>query len=238
MLLKVALNGARPKSDNYNIPQTIEEITSQVREVFTFGYNTFHIHCYNSKGLESLEPGDVEKLVVSVKQISPGIQVGISTGDWIEPDLSKRIKLISSWNVIPDFVSVNIIEDDVSEVCKALRNKGVKIEAGLNEKKAVEIFKQMAIDDYCIRILIEPESENYEEAVLTVNEIEDVLDNNNLPRLLHGFNKASWPLLREAKKRGYDSRMGMEDTVFDEERNPVNSNIELIKAAHSIITGE
>jgi uncharacterized protein (DUF849 family) len=238
MLLKIALNGARPKFENQNIPQTIEEITKQVKEVCSLGYNVFHIHCYNENGIESLEPGDVERLVSSVKEISQGIQIGISTGDWIEPNLSGRSQLINSWKIIPDFVSVNMIEDNVIDICNVLIKKGVMIEAGLNEKKAAEIFMKSGIDEHCVRVLIEPESENYEEAIVTVNEIERVLGGNQLPRLLHGFNKASWPLLREAKKREYGARMGMEDTIYNETGDVVQSNFELIKAAHRIINEE
>lgn len=237
MLLKVALNGARPKAENQNIPQTIEEIAARVKDVFNFGYSVFHIHCYNKQGIESLVPEDVEKLVTSVKQISPDIQIGISTGDWIEPDLKKRIQHINNWNVVPDFVSVNMIEDNVHDICNALIKKGVLIEAGLNELLAAEIFINSGIEPYCTRILIEPESEILDEAIKTVNEIENVLNNNNsrTRRLLHGFNAVSWPLLREARKRGYDSRMGMEDTIYDENGKMINSNLELIKAAHEII---
>jgi uncharacterized protein (DUF849 family) len=237
MLLKIALNGARPKTENKNIPRTIEEIAAQVKDVFNFGYNVFHIHCYNQQGVESLVPGDVEKLVTSVKQISQDIQIGISTGDWIEPDLKKRINYINNWNVMPDFVSVNMIEDNVHEICSALIKRGVLIEAGLNELQAAEIFINSGIEPYCTRILVEPESEILDEAIKTVNEIENVLNNNNSKtrRLLHGFNAVSWPLLREAKKRGYDSRIGIEDTIYDENGKMINSNLELIMSADKIL---
>ncbi len=153
MLLKIALNGARPKTENENIPQSLEEIENDVRQIFKLGYNVFHIHCYDKNGNESLKPKDVSGLVSTIRNISPKIKLGISTGDWIEPDLEKRISQIISWTDVPDFASLNMIEEDATEVAKALISNGVKIEAGLNEVKAAEIFVKSNLDKYCERIL-------------------------------------------------------------------------------------
>ncbi|MEJ2194104.1 MAG: hypothetical protein P8X73_04495 [Ignavibacteriaceae bacterium] len=54
------------------------------------GCNVFHIHCYDKNGNESLKPADVSTLITLVKNISAEIQLGISSGDWIEPDFKKR----------------------------------------------------------------------------------------------------------------------------------------------------
>jgi uncharacterized protein (DUF849 family) len=240
MLLKIALNGARPKIENENIPQAIEEIQKAVDQLFQLGYNVFHIHCYDKKGNESINPEDVLELITTVKKISSKIKIGISTGEWIEPDLTQRVKLIESWTVVPDFVSVNIIEDNVQEVTNALIKKGVTIEAGLSEKKAAEIFVNSNLKEYCERILIEPEEEILEEALVTVSAIESILnqENNKVKILLHGFNSASWGLIREAKRREYDSRIGLEDTIYLENGVKVKNNLELIMAAEKIIKKE
>ena len=237
MLLKIALNGARPKSENENIPHSPDEIEKEVRLLYSRGYKTFHIHCYDKEGRESLKQVDVHNLVSGVKNISADIRVGISTGDWIEPDLEKRKKYISDWKTVPDFASVNMIEANSIEICQTLMEKGITVEAGLNEMQAAEILVNSRIREGFCRILIEPEPEELSEALQTVNEIESVLNSNDIriKRLLHGFNAVSWDLLREAKKRGYDGRMGMEDTIFLENGIKVKSNLELINAAEKII---
>jgi uncharacterized protein (DUF849 family) len=237
MLIKIALNGARPKKQNKYIPQSLEEIGKEVKLLFDNGHKVFHIHCYDEKGNESLKPEDVNKLISLVKGISSEIQIGISSGDWIEPDLAKRKSYIKEWKNIPDFISVNIIEDDAIEISELLISKGIKIEAGLNEKKAAEKLVESGLYKDCFRILIEPEPENLKDAIECVNEIEEVLDKNGieLPRLLHGFNSVAWDILREAKRRGYDSRIGMEDTIYLENGKPVKSNLELINYAKKIL---
>jgi uncharacterized protein (DUF849 family) len=236
-LIKIALNGARPKEQNSFIPQSLFEIEREVKLLYENGNNVFHIHCYDENGCESLGPNDVNALVTLVKSISPEIQIGISSGDWIEPDLEKRLNYISDWKFVPDFISVNIIEDDAVEVARLLISKGVKIEAGLNEKKAAEIFVESDLIADTFRILIEPEPEDFSLALVTINEIEEVLNKAGIriPRLLHGFNSVAWDVLREAKRRGYDSRIGMEDTIFLENGTTVNSNLELIRYANKLL---
>ncbi len=237
MLIKIALNGARPKEQNSYLPHSLSEIEKEVNLLYKHGCKIFHIHCYNENGNESLKPHDVNNLVLLVKNISPEIQIGISSGEWIEPDLEKRKSYINAWENIPDFISVNMIEDDAIEISNLLISKRVLIEAGLNEKKAAEIFVESNLTKNCCRILIEPEIEEFDSAVQTINEIEKVLDSNNvkIPRLLHGFNSLSWDILREAKRRGYDSRIGMEDTIYLENGDIVKGNLEILQYANNII---
>lgn len=237
MLIKIALNGARSKEQNEYLPHSLEEIEKEIKELYEYGCKVFHIHCYDENGNESLKPKDVNSLVSMVKRISPEIQIGISSGDWIEPDFETRKNNIKSWENVPDFISVNIIEENALEIADLLISKGVLVEAGLNEPKAAEIFVKSNLREGCCRILIEPEPEEFEETLKTINEIEKILDANHIkiPRLLHGFNKISWEILREAKRRGYDSRIGMEDTIYLESGEMVKSNLEIIKFAHKII---
>lgn len=237
MLLKVALNGARPKVENEYLPHSLEDIENEVQLLYKNSCKVFHIHCYDKNGNESLKPEDVNNLVTKVKNISSDIQIGISSGVWIEPDFEKRKSYIKAWQNIPDFTSVNMIEDNAIEISNLLISKGVLVEAGLNEKKAAEIFVESRLSEGCCRILIEPESEVFESAIQTVNEIEIILNLNKIkiPRLLHGFNSVSWDMLREAYKRGYDSRIGMEDTIYLENGNKVKSNLEIIQDANKII---
>lgn len=229
MLIKIALNGARPKSENQNIPHSLKEIEEEVERLFQHGFNVFHIHCYNEEGNESLEPGDVEKLVKTVKNISGEIKLGISSGEWIEPDFEKRFRLIENWKVVPDFISVNMIEEYSIEISELVISNGIGVEAGLDCKESAAKFVKSKLADKCLRILIEPEPEIFREALKVVNDIEEILDRNiiKIPRLLHGFNNASWELIREAKKRGYDSRIGLEDTILLENCKLVKGNLEL-----------
>ncbi len=237
MLLKVALNGARSKTEHTNIPHSLDEIEKEVSSVYRLGLKIFHVHCYDKHGKESLKPEDVNALVTQIKRLAPYIQIGISSGDWIEPDPVRRISYIRSWDSVPDFVSVNMIEDEALDCAKALIARGIPIEAGLNEKKAAEIFVRSNLTNYCCRVLIEPEATELAPALAEIHQIERTLDaaGINVRRLLHGFDAAAWPLLRIARERGYDGRMGIEDTLYLENGRMATGNTEIIAEAIRIL---
>ena len=73
MLLKIALNGARPKSENKFIPQSLDEIKREVSQIYQHGFNLFHIHCYDKNGNESLKPKDINSLV-SGRELTGGLK--------------------------------------------------------------------------------------------------------------------------------------------------------------------
>lgn len=236
MLIKAALNGARKKSEYSLIPQTSEELAHETKKCIEAGADAIHFHVYNENGKESLHSKDVEKTLLLVRKTCPGISFGISTGEWIVPDLNKRLKLIGEWKITPDFVSVNFDEENVNEVCEVLLKKKIKIEAGLSSQKDVENFLESNFINETIRILIEPVESSIEEALNSVFEIEKVLDDNkiNIPRLLHGFDNTVWKLVETAVQKKYDTRVGFEDTIFLPDGKKAKSNAELISYAVSL----
>jgi len=100
-----ALNGNRLKSDHPKIPVTSEELVKSAIESVHAGAKEIHFHVRDREGNESLHSYFVEEQVKAIKRALPNIPVGISTGQWIEPDLNRRITLIRNWEVtiVPRF---------------------------------------------------------------------------------------------------------------------------------------
>jgi uncharacterized protein (DUF849 family) len=238
-MIQIALNGARPKSECRFIPNTPSEIKGDVRKLFQAGFSIFHVHIYDDSGKESLSAVDVGTVIRSVREISLDILVGISTGDWIEPDLDSRINHIRNWRVIPDFASLNIVEENSIEVAEELIKKGIRIEAGITDHESAQKFVKSGIIGNCIRILIEPQDLNLGDALISTEKIVDILDHNQieLKRLLHGFDETAWGLINEAFKRGYDTRIGFEDTIFLPSGKKADSNLELAEEVLKIKSG-
>ena len=67
----------------------------------------------------------------------------------------------------------------------------------------------------CLRALLEPEEQEMSAAVAVVGFLEAFLKRGGLkiPRLLHGYNATAWDFVGLAAARGYDTRIGLEDTV-------------------------
>jgi uncharacterized protein (DUF849 family) len=210
MFLKACLNGAR-------VPMSPAQIASEAAACLAAGANAIHAHVYEH-GVESLAPDAVAAVVRACA--SP---IGISTGAWIED------RRVAEWHTPPAFASVNFIEDDAIENAKVLFTAGVGVEAGLSDAEAARRFVESGIP--CIRILFEPEQQVLDDALRTVDAMERIVEAVDLPRVLHGFDATAWPLLEEAKRRGYGARIGFEDTTVMPDGSCAESNVALVRAA-------
>jgi uncharacterized protein (DUF849 family) len=86
-------------------------------------------------------------------------------------------------------------------------------------------------------VLLEPQEETVPEALATSASIEQVLSGAGitLPRLLHGTGVTTWPLLAEAARRGYDTRVGLEDTLLLPEGELAPDNAALVAVARRML---
>jgi uncharacterized protein (DUF849 family) len=51
------------------------------------------------------------------------------------------------------------------------------------------------------------------------------------PRLTHGMNDWTWPLVEDAFRRGHDTRVGFEDSVLLPDGRQAQSNAQLVQTA-------
>ncbi len=233
-MLQAAVNGTRKKTEHSAVPQSPEELSETGKKIFAAGAGSMHFHVYDENGVESLSPHFVsQSAITQIKKTCPNLPIGISTGEWIAPDLDKRIKLIESWQVFPDFASVNMNELGAIEISKLLISKGIKIEAGISDLAEAEVFLNSDIMNDCVRILIEPFEEAIEDAVNTFEQIEKLLNKNKIavPRLLHGFNSTAWEFVKIAFANGYNTRIGLEDILYLSNGNKAKDNADLINDA-------
>lgn len=233
MLIKAAINGGRSKAEHPAIPVNPSEIASAVVESLNAGASAIHFHIRSRNGSESLEAEDLARALQAVRSIAPTAPVGVSTGAWIVPDPTTRVAMISAWTALPDFASVNFIEEGAYEVAQVLLLKGVGVEAGLSDRDAAERFVNSSFPTRCLRVLIEPQEQEIEKARDTVRLIEAVLDRANvkLSRVLHGTEATTWTILEDAIKLGYGIRVGFEDTLRLPNGTVAGTNSDLVKEA-------
>jgi uncharacterized protein (DUF849 family) len=228
-VIQVALNGARARSENPAIPFTVSELAASAREAVAAGAGSVHFYVRRSDGQESIAAGDVAIALRAMRQTVPGIPIGISTAEWIEPDSAERHRQVVAWEVLPDFASVNFNEPGSVALAELLISRGVGIEAGLGSVLSAENFVGSNVGSRCLRALLEPEEQEMSAAVAVVGFLEALLKRGRLkiPRLLHGYNATAWDFVGLASARGYDTRIGFEDTVTmpDESQAPGNGAI-------------
>jgi uncharacterized protein (DUF849 family) len=159
--------------------------------------------------------------------------VGVSTAISIEPDVALRLQKVGEWTILPDFASVNFEEPGAVELCQALLERGIGIEASVSSVEEVDLLHYSGLAGRCLRILLEPVEEDVSAALASTEAVVQALDKAaiRLPRLLHGFEATVWPLLEAAFRYGYDTRIGLEDTLVLPDGSPASGNAELIALA-------
>ncbi len=235
MTIQAALNGTRSFAEHPAIPIAPSQYATEARASVASGADSIHVHVRDEFGNESLGADDVSKTIDAIREACPGIPVGISTGAWIVPDLRRRLDLIQSWNILPDFVSVNFHEAGASDVMRLLLEKGVGVEAGIWNAPAAVALLDSGLTNDCSRILLEP-AEASCWARLNLVQIERVLKGTTRPLLLHGLGRCTWDFIALAARRGYDTRVGFEDTLKLPDGTRAASNADLVTAARQLIT--
>jgi uncharacterized protein (DUF849 family) len=231
MLLIAALNGARSKIAHPAVPVSPTELAEAARGAAEAGAQAIHFHVRGPDGGESLAPDDVARAVTAIRPLR--IPFGISTGAWIIPDPDERLRVISAWTTLPDFVSVNFNETGAAELARHLLDRGVNVEIGIPDRSAAEELVRSELAPGCLRLMFEPAEQVPGEALKMVAECETVLGGAGIksPRLLHGVDATAWPLLDEAIARGYDGRIGFEDTFALPDGTRAATNADLVRAA-------
>jgi uncharacterized protein (DUF849 family) len=233
-MIQVALNGTRTRVEHPAIPVTALEQATEARASVAAGAGAIHVHVRDEHGNESLAGADVARTIDAIRNACPGTPVGIGTGAWIIPDLRRRLSAIRSWNTLPDFASVNLHEAGAAQVIELLLESGVGVEAGIWNAPAAASLIRSGLAGHCLRILLEP-AEASCSARANLLQMEEVLVGVTAPRLLHGLGHCAWHVVELAARRGYDTRIGFEDTLRLPDGSTAAGNAELVRAARRIV---
>jgi uncharacterized protein (DUF849 family) len=232
-VIQVALNGNRTKSENPAIPFTVTEMAESAREAVAAGAESIHFHVRGADGRESVDANDVAAALTAMRIAVPRTPLGVSTAEWIVRDSAERQRKVAAWTVLPDFASVNFNELGAVTLAKSLIARGVGIEAGIGSVLAAENFVGSKLGPQCLRVLLEPEEQEMAAAVAVVGFLEAFLNRGEvkIPRLLHGYQATAWDFVGLAAARGYDTRIGFEDTVVMPDGTLASGNAQIIAEA-------
>jgi uncharacterized protein (DUF849 family) len=232
MLIKACLNGSRRPEEHEALPLSAAALASDAALAREAGAGAVHVHPRGMGGRETLEPDACAAAIEAIRDRSPGLPVGLTTGLWITRNSRDRLRLVERWTLLPDFCSVNFAEAGTDELCDLLAQRGIGIEAGLTSVADARAFVDSRFVDRSMRILVEVEP-GASDPIRAAAIIGRVLEGSaiRLPRLQHGVDAAAWPLLEDAIARGYDVRIGLEDTLAMPDGTPAKSNADLVAAA-------
>lgn len=232
MLLQACLNGGLHRDDHPRCPLTPSEIAADAIAAVTAGAEAIHVHPRDRDGAETLDAEDVATTIQALRETVDSF-IGVSTGAWIVPDPAERLRAIEDWRLLPDFVSVNLHEEGAIALAEALLERNIGVEAGIWTPDDARVLVASGLAERCVRILLEPMDQVTADALVTVDAIVEILDGvaPEVPRLLHGREATAWEMIAEAARRGYDARIGLEDTVRLLDGKIASGNADLVRAA-------
>ena len=237
VLVQACLNGSRRSDEHEAMPVSPQALAAAARGAVAAGAAELHVHPRLPDGAETLAAAPCAEAIEEIRAACPGVPVGVTTGAWIDPDPRTRLLQISEWQVKPDYVSVNFSEPGAFGICEWLIRNGIGVEAGLVTTAETGVFIKSGVAERCLRVLVEVGEYDPRAAVETAAAIDAMLDEAGItvPRLHHGVGIATWAVLAAALDRGWDIRVGLEDTLHLPDGRRAQDNAELVAAAVDLV---
>jgi uncharacterized protein (DUF849 family) len=236
LVLQAVLNGSRPADVHPALPILARHLARDARAVAEQGVRSVHVHPRGPDTQETLDPVHVGDTVAAIRNEAPGMEIGVTTGRWIERDVRKRIEYVLAWGHLgigkPDVCSVNVHEQGWVEVCNAARSVGIGIELGVWTSGDAVTLRMNGIPQGTVRVLAESTVSDPETAVAEGVRIMRALGTDlGVPVLLHGEEGGAWPVLEYAMRMDLDTRIGFEDTLNLPTGWPATGNDHLVEIA-------
>ncbi len=232
-VLQACLNGARARGVHPALPISPAELAADAAAVALLGVTALHLHPRDLVGLEVLAGPEVATTVAVVRAAVPGVEIGVTTGAWIQPDPVRRAELVAGWAGLaagrPDVASVNVHEPGWLEVCAALHGAGIGVELGVFHERAAHALVDHGPPPGTRRVLAEVRPGT--DPIPTAEALLRLLEPLGLPVLLHGEDDTAWRVLGYAARLELDARIGLEDTLHLPDGGLAPDNASLVTLA-------
>ena len=245
-MLQVTPNGPWGKDVHPNLPVSLDEVLADLRECFRAGATGVHLHVRDESGAETLDPAVVAETCRQVRDVATDVgvraEIGLTTGAWIVPDLASRTSMIREWEGV-DCATVNLSEVGFERVMQVMVDAGIGIDVGLWAPVEIDVLLRSGFLPRVQRISIElSPGEPYHlsgEPSALAQRVNGALDaaKSACPRLTHGMNAWTWDLIADAFRRGHDTRVGFEDSVYLPDGTEAQSNAQLVRTAKALYPG-
>jgi uncharacterized protein (DUF849 family) len=235
VLVQAALNGGTTRGQHPAVPLTPAELAREARSAQLAGAGAFHLHPRDDAGAQTLAAEHVLAAVAAVR-VATGLPVGVTTGIWtVDGDVSRRLALVECWTGAnrPDYASINMNEPGIEELADLLTRLGIGIEAGIWTADDARVLGASGFRDRIRWVLMEPEDAAPADAVASAAAAADELTRLGITarQVRHGYDLATWDVLRAAIADGQDIRVGLEDTTVLPDGSVAAGNGDLVAAA-------
>jgi uncharacterized protein (DUF849 family) len=229
MGVKACLNGGRTREEHHAVPRSPAELAADAIAVRQAGAVAVHLHPRDATGVQTMDARACDAAVAAIRAAVPGLPVGLSTAEGIDPDPFARAAAITAWRRRPDFVSVNLRELGWAGIVRAALHAGVAVEAGLATPQDAEQLARSPFAHRVVRALVEVD-DGVESARAIATLIPD-----GVPQLWHGYGERTWEVIVAGAAAGLDVRVGLEDVLVLPGGGVAADNAELVAAAVELI---
>jgi uncharacterized protein (DUF849 family) len=218
------------------VPFTPAELAADAVTAARAGARAVHIHPRSASGEQSLDPADVLPAVAAVRAAT-GLPVGVTTGIWaVSGDVARRLDLVAGWTGPdkPDFASVNVSEPGIDDLAALLTSRlGIGVEAGVWTVADVDLLARSTLATRAFQVLVEPTSHVPGVALPVASAASALLLDCGItvPQVHHGYDLATWYVIRWAIGEGHGIRVGLEDTTVLPDGRTAKGNGDLVAAA-------
>jgi uncharacterized protein (DUF849 family) len=223
------LNGGRTRDEHPAVPLAPAELAADAVAVRRAGAFAVHVHPRTADGTQTMQARACDAAVAAIRAAAPGLPVGLSTAETIDPDPFARAAAVTTWRQRPDFVSVNLSELGWAGIVRAARHAGIAVEAGLATPADAEQLADSSFIHGVIRALVEVDG-GPDDARAIARLVPD-----GIPQLWHGYGQQTWEVLAAASAARADVRVGLEDVLVLPDGRVSASNVELVTAAVELI---
>ena len=242
-MLQVTPSGPFGKERHRNLPVMLDELLAELRECFQAGAGGVHLHVRDEAGAETLDPARVNFVVARIRglaaELGITVEIGLTTGAWILPQMSERLAMIREWEGV-DCATVNLSEDGFERVMQTVLDIGVGVDVGLWAPRELDLLSASGYLPVAQRVSIEldPGEPYFLQGTPpgVAKRINDALDDagSDCRRLTHGMNAWTWPLVEDAFRRGHDTRVGFEDSILLPDGRAADRNADLVRVAFAL----
>lgn len=229
MAVKACLNGGRTRAEHPALPQSPAELAADAVAVRRAGAFAVHVHPRDLDGTQTLKPAACGAAIEAIRDAVPGMPVGLSTSEAIDPDPFSRAAAVRNWRQRPDFVSVNLSELGWAGIVRAALHAGIAVEAGLGTPAEAEALARSPFAHQLVRALIEVDGGAEEARVIA-----DLVP-VGIPQLWHGYGERTWEVISAAAASGIDVRVGLEDVLVLPDGRTAADNAELVTTTVEMI---
>jgi 3-keto-5-aminohexanoate cleavage enzyme len=238
-IMNVCLTGMiASKKENLYIPISPEEIANDVEKCVALGASIVHVHARDEHGQPTYKKEYYERIIRSIREVSPDVVICVSTSGRQYPELEKRIECLDT-DPAPDMASLTMGSIDfpqgstlnsmqtVRAIAQAMSDRGIRPEIEIFDigmaRNTQMFMREHIFKGPCYANIILGNMASADASLLDLSVILSHLP-QELVWCAGGIGRTQIKANMLGMLYGHGVRVGLEDALYMEDRKKPASN--------------